>query len=1110
VSDSSATMQTASKAYSLAVMSPVTPVSITTTSVASGQVGLAYSATLGASGGTTPYSWSISSGALPGGISLGAANGTISGAPTASGQFNFTAMVTDSTTPSQQTDTQSFSLTIAAATAQPPSVTTASLPGGTVNSAYSTTLAATGGATPYTWSITTGALPAGLSLTAATGAISGKPTAAGNSSFTVQVKDSKNSTGTKALSISIAAAAQPPSVTTASLPGGSVSTTYSTTLAATGGTTPYTWSITAGVLPAGLSLTAASGVISGTPTVGGNSSFTVQVKDSKNNTATKALSIAIAAATLPTISTSSLPGGTVNFTYSTTVSASGGKTPYTWGVSAGVLPVGLSIGASSGVISGTPTVTGGSSFTIQVKDANNATATKALNISIAPGGTAPQVDAYFGLMNVPCTNTNTAFSITKVGNNEVFCSPAGHAMFARGFYVMDLNLEANPDESGESYQQFVNAKYGSPSVWFTQQLNRIKTWGMNAVGPFGNANLRPTQGQSVKMPFVLLGFTSEYALTNRLGWGAGPAKDLFYYVGTSGATSTWNGYSNGTGVSDYRDPNWSSMITGILTNDSGWQNVGSASAADKGYVLGFSLDESDGLHGFGAGPDFATVPAGNNDFRLGYLGFFIPPVNYANSNKGQIYTNGELFMKARWHDMLASEYGSVTGLNSSWGSNYTTLDSSGTCVGSQPVTCASNIGAETFGTGSGSTVTFNHTLAHATVSKFSVGIFANGNLVGGDTGAGSFYGPNLSGTINYSTGAASITFASGHAPANGVAITVNYIQNGWGIGTGFMDEDCRSSHSPYCGTGNGNVTVNLTGIPANVQADINALTQDLASYYSSTMDSTVQAWAGAHGFVGRIPNLGPTTLGTWTAPPDRFVLQGFAGNVDAWSYGGQGTFTQAELDFVNANMGDVALIEGEYRTANAQSPFSWPNSPATHNGSTVTITTSKNNLTTSWLIDVTCADATYNVIAIRASSVSSTSVVYSAKSTPSSASTNCTVGFSDHNVGGFATQAARGQDFFDKVSVLPARSFTASGTRPYLGYFWWQYTDNEAEMLNWGPLTNRDNAYDGNEDVNPIITCSSPTQGFSCGGELRGGYGSMIQMIQLTNATIDNTLLGLP
>jgi hypothetical protein len=62
--------------------------------------------------------------------------------------------------------------------------------------------------------------------------------------------------------------------------------------------------------------------------------------------------------------------------------------------------------------------------------------------------------------------------------------------------------------------------------------------------------------------------------------------------------------------------------------------------------------------------------------------------------------------------------------------------------------------------------------------------------------------------------------------------------------------------------------------------------------------------------------------------------------------------------------------------------------------------------------------------------------------------------------------------------VLPVRSFTAIGARPYIGFFW-------AEMLNWGPLTNRDNAYDDNEDVNTVAICSNPTQRFICGGELR-------------------------
>src|SRR4029077_16788726 len=124
-----------------------------------------------------------------------------------------------------------------------PVVTTTSLPNGTQNAAYTATLTASGGTTPYTWSIPTGTLPAGLALDSATGVISGTPTGTGTSNITVQVTDANSLTGSNSLSLTVV---PPPTVTTTSLPNGTQNAAYTTTLTATGGTTPYTWSISVG------------------------------------------------------------------------------------------------------------------------------------------------------------------------------------------------------------------------------------------------------------------------------------------------------------------------------------------------------------------------------------------------------------------------------------------------------------------------------------------------------------------------------------------------------------------------------------------------------------------------------------------------------------------------------------------------------------------------------------------------------------------------------------------------------------------------------------------------------------------------------------------------
>jgi subtilisin family serine protease len=267
---------------------PPPPVpTITTTTLPDGTVNEVYSQTLQATGGTPPFQWSLAAGALPAGLMLDASTGAVSGTPTTAGTFSFTARVTDS---QAQTDTQDLQLVVDPAPVPPPVITTTSLPGGTVGVSYSQTLQASGGTPPYSWSLESGGLPAGLTLNASTGAITGTPTSGVTSSFTVKVTDTATQSDTQALSIAVAAA--PLVITTSSLPAAAVGVSYSQALQASGGAPPYTWGRTAGNLPKGLMLSP-SGVISGTPTKRGSSSFTVRVTDSAGSQVSRTLSLEV-------------------------------------------------------------------------------------------------------------------------------------------------------------------------------------------------------------------------------------------------------------------------------------------------------------------------------------------------------------------------------------------------------------------------------------------------------------------------------------------------------------------------------------------------------------------------------------------------------------------------------------------------------------------------------------------------------------------------------------------------------------------------------------------------------------------------------------------------
>jgi endonuclease/exonuclease/phosphatase family metal-dependent hydrolase len=165
-----------------------------------------------------------------------------------------------------------------------------------------------------------------------------------------------------------------------SLSNGMVGAAYSQTLAATGGTTPYAWSVTSGAVPAGLTLSS-SGVLAGTPTAFGTSTFTVKVTDAASATVSKSFSVVVSPATLVISTASPLADGMVGKAYSQTLGGTGGTGGYVWSVAAGTLPGGITLG-SGGLLSGAPTAAGTFTFSAKLTDSANATATKSFTVVV--------------------------------------------------------------------------------------------------------------------------------------------------------------------------------------------------------------------------------------------------------------------------------------------------------------------------------------------------------------------------------------------------------------------------------------------------------------------------------------------------------------------------------------------------------------------------------------------------------------------------------------------------------------------------------------------------------------------------------------------------------
>ena len=476
VTDAGAPPQSRTATFTMGVSAPtIVPLAITTTALPAGKVGQAYSAALAASGGTTPYTWAITGGTLPAGLTFNTATGAIGGTPTASSAGTaLTFRVTDAGNPAQAT-TANLTLAVAPVTL---TITTVSLPAGNVGQAYSATLAASGGTAPYSWTLS-GALPAGLAFNAATGALTGTPTAAtAGTSLTFGVSDSGNPAQNTSKSLSLVIAAATLAITTSSLPAGQVGVAYSATLATSGGTKPYTWGLT-GTLPAGLTFNTATGVISGTPTAtSAGASLTFKVTDAgvPPQSSSKTLTLSVSAATLA-ISTIGLPTGQVGKAYTTTLVASGGTAPYTWTVS-GTLPSGLTFNGSTGVLSGTPGAsTAGTALTFKVTDAGTPpqSASRTLTLVIAPATPVLSITT----VSLPPGHVGTSYSTTLTatgGTTPYTWSLVGTLPAGLTFNTATGVLSGTPTASAAATPlQFTVKDSGSPvqsqTATFTLTIN---------------------------------------------------------------------------------------------------------------------------------------------------------------------------------------------------------------------------------------------------------------------------------------------------------------------------------------------------------------------------------------------------------------------------------------------------------------------------------------------------------------------------------------------------------------------------------------------------------------------------------------------------------------
>ena len=426
---------TSARATVTVMPSVTSSLAITNSALPTADAGVLYSASLSAIGGTTPYQWTLASGILPSGIQLQTSSGVIGGKSALPGLFPFSVQVTDA---SGHSASAAFSLTVAVPpVASTLAITNSALPAADVSISYSASLSAIGGLAPYHWNLISGLLPFGIQLQTSSGVIAGRTALSGSYPFSVQVTDASGHSASAAFSLTVAVppVASTLAITNSALPAADVSISYSASLSAIGGLAPYHWNLISGLLPFGIQLQTSSGVIAGRTALSGSYPFSVQVTDASGHSASAAFSLTVAVP--PVVSTlaitnSALPAADASTPYTASLSAVGGLAPYHWNLLSGILPSGIQLHSSSGIMSGMTAVPGSYPLSVQVSDASGHSATAALNLTVSPsstGSTTPS-SGFDGPAELPRVYMQSAMSNTPAPGKTITVNSGGNLQSA--------------------------------------------------------------------------------------------------------------------------------------------------------------------------------------------------------------------------------------------------------------------------------------------------------------------------------------------------------------------------------------------------------------------------------------------------------------------------------------------------------------------------------------------------------------------------------------------------------------------------------------------------------------------------------------------------------